>query len=139
MTNTTTSTRKPTKRMNFEALLAIPEVAENSVLVSFIEHEIELLDKKNSADKKPTAKQTANAGIKGKIVELMQAEPNRLFTVTEIMKMLDDPTFTNQKVSALMRQLYDITGTDPMNESFALLRVEEKRKAYFKINPNFEG
>jgi hypothetical protein len=38
-----------------------------------------------------------------------------------------------------MRQLYDITGTDPMNESFALLRVEEKRKAYFKINPNFEG
>ena len=139
MTNTTTSTRKPTKRMNFEALLAIPEVAENSALVSFIEHELELLDKKNSADKKPTAKQVVNVGIKGQIVELMQTEPDRLFTVTEIMKMLDDPTFTNQKVSALMRQLYDVTGEDVENERFALLRVVEKRKAYFKFNPNFEG
>ena len=45
----TTSNRKPTKRDNFNALLAIPAVAENSTLVEFINHEIELLDKKNSA------------------------------------------------------------------------------------------
>ena len=52
----TTFTRKPTKRMQFEALLNLADVQANSSLVDFINHEIELLDKKNSADKKPTAK-----------------------------------------------------------------------------------
>ena len=138
MTNTT-STRKPTKRMNFEALLGIEAVAENPTLVAFIEHEIELLDKKNSADKKPTAKQTANVGVKAEILEIVQAEPNRLFTVSDILKALGNPDFTNQKVSALMRQMYDVTGENPTGEQFALIRLEEKRKAYFKFNPNFEG
>ena len=41
----TMTNRKPTKRDNFNALLAIPAVAENADLVAFIEHEIELLDK----------------------------------------------------------------------------------------------
>ena len=137
MTNTTT-TRKPTKRMNFEALLGIEAVAENPTLVAFIEHEIELLDKKNSAEKKPTAKQTANVGVKAEILEIVQAEPNRLFTVSDILKALGNADFTNQKVSALMRQMYDTTGENPNGEQFALVRIEEKRKAYFKFNPYFE-
>ena len=136
---TTTTTRKPTKRMNFEALLGIEAVAENPSLVAFIEHEIELLDKKNSADKKPTAKQTANVGVKAEILEIVQAEPNRLFTVSDILKALGNPDFTNQKVSALMRQMYDTTGENPNGEQFALVRIEDKRKAYFKLNPYFEG
>ena len=138
MTNTTT-TRKPTKRMNFEALLGIEAVAENPTLVAFIEHEIELLDKKNSADKKPTAKQTANEVVKAEILEIVQAEPNRLFTVSDILKALGNADFTNQKVSALMRQMYDTTGENVNGEQFALVRIEEKRKAYFKFNPYFEG
>ena len=135
----TTTTRKPTKRMNFEALLGIEAVAENPSLVAFIEHEIELLDKKNSAEKKPTAKQTANVGVKAEILEIVQAEPNRLFTVSDILKALGNADFTNQKVSALMRQMYDTTGENPNGEQFALVRIEEKRKAYFKLNPYFEG
>ena len=136
---TSTTTKRMTKRMKFEALLAIPEVAENATLAEFIEHELELLDKKNAADRKPTKKQVENVGIKADIIEIMQAEPDRLFTVSEVMKSLDAPDLTNQKVSALMRQLYDITGEDVENERFALLRVVEKRKAYFKFNPNYEG
>lgn len=140
MTNTTSTTSKRmTKRMKFEALLAIPEVAENATLAEFIEHELELLDKKNAADRKPTKKQVENVGIKADIIEIVQAEPDRLFTVSEVMKSLDAPDLTNQKVSALMRQLYDITGEDVENERFALLRIVEKRKAYFKFNPNYEG
>ena len=137
MTNTTS--KRMTKRMKFEALLAIPEVAENATLAEFIEHELELLDKKNAADRKPTKKQVENVGIKADIIEIVQAEPDRLFTVSEVMKSLDAPDLTNQKVSALMRQLYDITGEDVENERFALLRIVEKRKAYFKFNPNYEG
>ena len=136
---TSTTTKRMTKRMKFEALLAIPDVAENATLAEFIEHELELLDKKNAADRKPTKKQVENVGIKADIIEIVQAEPDRLFTVSEVMKALDAPDLTNQKVSALMRQLYDITGEDVENERFALLRVVEKRKAYFKFNPNYEG
>ncbi len=136
---TSTTTKRMTKRMKFEALLAIPDVAENATLAEFIEHELELLDKKNAADRKPTKKQVENVGIKADIIEIVQAEPDRLFTVSEVMKALDAPDLTNQKVSALMRQLYDITGEDVENERFALLRVVEKRKAYLKFNPNYEG
>lgn len=137
MTNTTS--KRMTKRMKFEALLAIPEVAENATFAEFIKHELELLDKKNAADRKPTKKQVENVGIKADIIEIVQSEPDRLFTVSEVMKALDAPDLTNQKVSALMRQLYDITGEDVENERFALLRIVEKRKAYFKFNPNYEG
>ena len=49
--------KKITKREKFAMLKAIPAVAENAMLVEFIDHEMELLAKKNSADKKPTAQQ----------------------------------------------------------------------------------
>ena len=42
-------TNKITKRDNFVALLNIPAVAENAELVNFINHEIELLDRKNKS------------------------------------------------------------------------------------------
>ncbi len=135
----TNSTKKMTKRMRFEALLNIPDVSADEGMRAFIEHEIELLDKKNSAERKPTAKQTANVGVKAEILEIVQADPNRLFTVSDILKALGNPDFTNQKVSALVRQMYDTTGENPNGEQFALIRLEEKRKAYFKANPNYEG
>ena len=135
----TTSTRKPTKRMQFEALLNLAEVQANSSLVNFINHEIELLDKKNASDKKPTAKQTANIGVKADIVEIVQAEPNRLFTISDILKALGNSDYTNQKISALVRQMYDITGENVNGEQFALVRTEDKRKAYFSFNPYYEG
>ena len=135
---TTTTTKKMTKRMSFEALLQMAEVQANPAMVAFINHEIELLDKKNSADKKPTAKQTANVGVKADILEIVKAEPDRLFTVSDILKALGNADFTNQKISALVRQMYDITGENPNGEQFALVRTEDKRKAYFSYNPYFE-
>ena len=135
----TTSSRKPTKRMQFEALLNLADVQANSSLVDFINHEIELLDKKNASDKKPTAKQTANVGVKADILEIVQAEPNRLFTISDILKALGNADYTNQKISALVRQMYDITGENVNGEQFALVRTEDKRKAYFSFNPHYEG
>ena len=89
----------------------------------FVAHELELLSKKNSADKKPTAQQTANAGIQSAIVEGM--EVNRLYTVTEIIKEIPEcADLTNQRVSALLRQLVD---------GGKVKRTEDKRKAYFSL------
>jgi hypothetical protein len=105
----------------FEGLLALPNLTEEQK--NFIEHELELLVKKNSADKKPTAQQTANEGVKVAIVEGM--EPNRLYTVTEIIKSIPEcAEMTNQRVSALLRQLV---------EGGQVKRTEHKRKAYFSL------
>ena len=122
MANTTTST-KLTKAQKFAMLRAIPAVAENAMLVEFIDHEVELLSKKNSAEKKPTAQQVANAGITTAIIEGM--EPNRLYTVTEVIKSIPQSAdLTNQRVSALLRQLV---------EAGKVKRTEDKRKAYFSL------
>lgn len=118
------TTQKTTKRDNFNALLAIPAVAENAQLVSFIEHEIELLDKKNSADKKPTAQQVANKGVMETIMQVL-SENGGLMTVTDVQKSNAAlAELSNQRISALLRQLKDEGKVE---------RVEDKRKAYFKI------
>ena len=115
--------KKITKRDRFNALLAIPAVKADPDMVAFIEHELELLAKKNSADKKPTAQQTANEAIKSAIVEAMEAD--RLYTVTEIQKSVEAcADLSNQRVSAIVRQ---------MVEGGVLVREEIKRKAYFSL------
>lgn len=93
--------------------------------IAFIDHEMELLAKKNSyKSDKPTKTQVANAALKERIVAIMSAEPNRLFTVSEILKALGDADLTASKVTALVTQLKN-DGT--------VVRTEDKRKAYFKI------
>jgi 3-dehydroquinate synthase class II len=92
-------------------------------LVAKIEKELELLAKKNSSEKKPTAQQTANDGIKTAILKGM--EPNRLYTIGELMKAIPEcADLTNQRVSALVRQL---------KEEGKVVRTEDKRKAYFSL------
>lgn len=115
--------KKLTKKDHFNALLALEEVKENQALVDFISHELELLSKKNTADRKPTANQTENEVIKSAIVAGMTA--NRLYTVTEIIKEIPACNeLANQKVSALFRQLVAENKVD---------RIEEKKKAYFRL------
>ena len=116
--------QKITKAQKFAMLKAIPAVAENAMLVEFIDHEMELLAKKNSAEKKPTAQQTANKAIADAIVSAMQNEPNRLFTITDIIKSVPEcADLTNQRVSAIVRGLIGVS----------VERIEDKRKAYFRF------
>ena len=115
--------KKMTKKDYFNVLLNLPEVQAHPELLEFIAHELELLDRKNSADKKPTAQQTANEGIKTAIIAGMA--PNRLYTVTEIQKEIPEcADLSNQRVSALLRQLKD---------DKVITRTEDKRKAYFSL------
>ena len=117
-------TKKMTKRDYYNALLNIAEVKANGEMVKFIEHELELLAKKNSSEKKPTAVQVANEGIKSVIVETL-AENGKMMTISEMQKVSAElGELSNQRISALIRQL--------INDG-KVIRVEEKRKAYFKI------
>ena len=113
------NTKKMTKREMFEQIKANYNLTNEEV--AFIDHELELLAKKNSAEKKPTAVQVANEGIKQSIVDGM--EVGKKYTITDIMKSIDEcAELSNQRVSAIVRGMI---GTK-------VERIEEKRKAYFR-------
>lgn len=133
----TTANVKMTKREKFALLLNMDEVKSNAMLSEFITHEIELLDKKNSS-KKLTPQQTANTGIKDEILDILKAEPEKKFTVTELLKLLSDGELTNQRVSAILRQMCAPKDGNPEDSAYPVIRIEEKRKAYFQLNPYFE-
>ena len=114
-------TKKITKRDHFNALLNIPAVAENEGLVDFINHEIDLLNRKNSTEKKPTATQVANEALKADILACM--EDGRLYTISEMIKEFPCcADLSTPKVSAVIRLLKD---------DGVVIRTEDKRKAYF--------
>lgn len=129
MTNTTTTT-KLTKAQKFDMLLAIEEVKSNPILVEFINHEKELIAKKNAADRKPTKNQIANSALGQKILDTM--EENTLYTISQILKMLDDETLNQSKVSAVVRGMLIKTANGVENPNGTIERIMEKGTAYFK-------
>lgn len=115
-----TNNKKMTKREMYEQIKA--NYPLNKDEQDFINHELELLAKKNSADKKPTATQVVNKSLKDSIIDGM--ENGRLYTITELIKEIPElAELTNQRVSALVRQL---------KEEEKIERIEDKRKAYFR-------
>lgn len=119
-------TKKITKRENFTTIRNILEELGKTDLVAVMEHELELLAKKNaSGTDKLTATQVANNSIKDEILECMSAEPDKMFTITDMLKLFPCcEDLTNQKVSALVRQLVSENKVE---------KHEDKRKSYFKI------
>lgn len=113
-------TKKLTKRQMFAQIKDKYPLTEAEV--AFIDHEIDLLEKKNtSGERKPTATQKANEGIKESILVVLEDGEKK--TVTDIVKAIDGE-YTNQKISALMRQLVEDNKVE---------KIVEKRKSYFKI------
>ena len=91
-------------------------------MAEFYKHEIDLLDRKNTVDKKPTKTQQANESIKTAVLESM--EDNRLYSISEMLKEFPAcKDMSNQKLSSLVRQMV----LDKQVE-----RIEEKRKAFFR-------
>ena len=134
---TTTSNVRLTKRDFFNAILskvdmdAIYDISKGDATVKvsgadvagFLNHELGLLDRKNTGDKKPTATQVANEGIKADIKAFLDAHKGEKFTVSALMKSVPAiADASNQKVSSLVRQMVLDGQAD---------RIEDKRKAYF--------
>lgn len=116
--------KKVTKRDNFNALLKIEEVAKNSQLVEFINHELELLDKKSaSRATAQTANQKANEEIKKAIIDAL-VEVGKS-TITDLQKANEEMAqYSNQKLSALLKQ---------MVESGEVAKTTDKKKSYFEV------
>ena len=114
--------KKLTKKDHFAALLALAEVQENQTLVDFINHELELLSKKNTADRKPTAAQKENEGVKAIILAALTLEPTSISDLQKKDVALAE--ISNQKISALLRQLIIDN---------KVVRTEDKKKALFAL------
>ena len=117
---------KITKKEMFTMIKA--QVKDNAEMVAFIDHEIELLDKKAS-NKKATKTQEANVGIKSTILTVLEgAEP---MTVTEMQGASAElGELSNQKVSALVRQLV---------ETGKVVKTIDKKVSRFSLADNGEG
>ena len=116
---------KVTKRDNFNALLALSEVQSNQTLVDFINHEIELLDRKaENRSTKPTVRQAENAAIKEEIVASME----------------NDKQYRCAKIKALVPALSQGEGTqrtarlcnDLVSEG-RLVKSIDKKVVYFAL------
>ena len=118
-----------TKREMFVAIGEVEAVKANAEMVEFLQHEIDLLDAKRGAKKTPTKTQQANEGVKVAILEVLR-EADAPMTVTEILATEGMGDYTNQKISALLRQLV-LAGK--------VEKTLEGKKAYFKAVAEEEG
>lgn len=124
------ATKNPTKKDYFNTLLNLPAVAEHPELVDFINHELELLVRKNT-NRKPTAKQTAklskDADLRQAIVDEM--EMNVLYSASDLLKTLPtlsaEPDLSVAKVSYLMRDLVNDKSVE---------RVVDKRHTFYRLS-----
>ncbi len=119
-------TKKMTKRMVFERVIQVIEttdVEDKDLLIEKLHNEIELLNKKNNSST-PTKVQIENQSIKENIIKELKAF-GRPATATELMATETLKGYSNQKLTALLTQL---------NDSGAISRVVDKKKAYFSAN-----
>ena len=114
--------KKTTKREMFNIIKTA--MADNAEVVAFVDHELELLARKNSAERKPTVNQLDNKKIKKVVLEKIGTNS---YTITEIIKnVLADTEWaglTCSRMTAIATQ---------MAEDGDLIREVVKRKAYYK-------
>lgn len=110
--------KRKTKREFYNEIKAI--VKDNEELVKFIDHELELLDKKHNKSSKPTKNQIENERIKADIVAYLTeyGEPVRIKTLQE-----NGFDYSTSKLSALLNQL---VGSGKMEKFY------EKKVVFFK-------
>lgn len=113
---------KITKRDRFNQLLTIEEISTNKGLVEFINHELELLEKKNGSGKM-TKGQIENEKIKESVAEVL-FNHGKAIQIKDLQNLSGMENYSNQKLSALLRQ---------MVKDGMVVRTEEKKVAYFSI------
>ena len=117
---------KITKKEMFNMIKEVEGVRENPTMVAFIDHELELLDRKASG-KKPTKTQEENKVLKEEVLAVLSDVGA---TVSEIQNKSDSLSgLSNQKVSALLKQLVD---------EGLVAKTIEKKKSYFSLVPTVQ-
>jgi len=110
-----------TKKEMFELIATVN--ADNAEIVDFCNHEIELLANRKSHSKGLTATQKANMEVKAVIADVLR-EAEAPLTVTELIADERLAMYSNQKISALLRQLI---------EAQEVVKTIEGKKARFAL------
>ena len=110
-------------------LKAVAYVLENCTLPADVAEKMEKIkasfEKKSTGERKPTATQVANEGLKVAIIAYMENEPNRLFSISELIKEVPELAgLSTQKVSPLMSAL---------EKAEKVVKIVEKRKSSYKL------
>ena len=121
--------KKLTKMNKFEMVMEIlvnGEFDNKDLLIEFVQHEMDLLAKKNSTGtvRKPSKTQLENEKYVAMIEEILLDKAPR--TISDIQA--ENEIFaemTNQKMSALLKKLVD---------SQKVVKFVENKKTYFQIN-----
>ena len=109
-----------TKKETFAEIRNI--VANNEEMVAFIDHEIELLERKSNSPKKPTKTQIENDGFKAEIVAYL-TEVDAPKTIKELQAEIPSiGGLTNQRITHML--------TD-------LVKAETLTKEYVKKTPYY--
>lgn len=113
---------KMTKREMFEMIKGV--CANDTRIVEFCEHEIELLNRKSSKSTQTKTK-IENESIKGAIVNAL-TEIAKPVTITEMQELNTEmANYSNQKLSALLKQLVE-------NDK-KVVKTVDKKKSYFTV------
>lgn len=107
--------------------MAKAQTPQNVELIEKLEKIKASFEKKNSTgERKPTERQIENNSIKERVLGIL-GNTDDLMTITDLIKALGTEfgEISNQRMSAIVRQMYLTDGT--------VVRVEDKRKAFFKI------
>lgn len=119
---------KMTKLQIVTMMLANAEISANEVFKAYLENEKALLEKKAS-NRKATKTQTENVGIKATILTVLE-NFNKPMTITDIQSANEDlKALSNQKISALVKQLKD---------NGLVVKSVEKGKSLFSLAPTDE-
>ena len=127
-TTTTTKSVRITKAQYFAAIRAMlcgePTNVPMDAALAFIDKEVEMLSKKNTRDKKPTATQIANEKYKEEILNFLLTTPDGA-TCAAIREGIPDlAIYQTQKVAALLR---------PMLENGQVKKTIVKGRAIFSV------
>ena len=119
--------KKMTNAMALETAIEVLKETNAEKYTDVIEKLDKMLvqvNKKSSANRKPTATQLENEGLREKIVEYLRNTGKKL-TVSEMMKEIEGlEELSNQRITSLATFLYKEGEID---------REVEKRKAYFFV------
>lgn len=119
------------KKTKKDLFLEVREVvAGNEELVAFIDHELELLNKKAST--KSTKVNDEQVALMEKIVNALN-EIGRGVTISELQKEnAEMAEYSNQKLSAMLKKLVD---------NKQVTKIVDKKKSYFTTveTPEVEG
>ena len=119
------------KKTKKDLFLEVREVvAGNEELVAFIDHELELLNKKAST--KSTKVNDEQVALMEKIVNALN-EIGRSVTISELQKEnAEMAEYSNQKLSAMLKKLVD---------NKQVTKIVDKKKSYFTTaeTPEVEG